>query len=158
MSVSQRGFAVAWTRRGVASVSLCAAVLSFAPAPLAAEVAGPPAPRVVGARSTSEIDVRERARQGHWKLDAALAATGQLADLVSTEVALRRPGTQEGNPLVASRGVRIPVKLAVAAGTTAACRHLRQRGKHTQARLLAIASFVVGAAATVHNSRVATQR
>lgn len=158
MFVSQRGPAAAWTRRGVASVSLCAAAFCLAPGPLAAEVAGPPAPRIAGASSTRGVDARERARQGHWKLDAAFAGTGQLADLVSTEFALTRPGTQEGNPLVASRAVRIPVKLAVAAGTTVACRALRQRGKHTQARLLAIASFAVGAAAAVHNSRVATPR
>lgn len=118
-------------------------------------IAGPPA--LPDRLSASEPDARERARRAQWKLDAVIATSGQVADLVSTEIALARPGTREANPIVASRSLRVPLKLGVAAGTALACRQLRLRGKHTQARLLALASFAVGAAAVVHNTQVATR-
>lgn len=131
---------------------------SVLPQPAAAaarvEIAGPPV-----ALLRSRLSLREtpspQMRLGAWRTDAAIATAGQLADLVSTEIALSRPGTREGNPLVASRTVRIPAKLAVAATTSLACYELRKHGRHGTARALSIASFLVGAAAAIHNARVA---
>jgi hypothetical protein len=124
-----------------------------APAAALGELAGPPAFLLRSRLSLSEMP-STRMRLGAWRADTAIATAGQLADLVSTEVALSRSGTREANPLIANRGVRIPAKLAVAATTSLACYELRKRGRNGTARALAIASFVVGAAAAIHNARV----
>lgn len=106
----------------------------------------PPAERTVAADTSAS----ERAAA---RLDLALVATGQLADVVSTELALSRPGFRESNPLVRERAIRIGLKAGVVAGLSVACHELRKRNKPGHARLLAIVGFSVGAAAAVHNVR-----
>jgi hypothetical protein len=120
----------------------------------ASATSGPPmplAPRVV----PSPFAAREW--RGAWALDASLFGAGQLADLVSTEYALTRPALREGNPLLGSRGVRIPAKLAVAALGAWATHRIRKRGHHGRARALAVVGFAIGAGFAVHNVRMARQ-
>jgi hypothetical protein len=136
-----------------AAESSAEAVQSFEGVPAATPArppAGPPAPmqRSVVVRGPASDRLRA------WRGDAALVTAGQLADIVSTEIALARPGAREANPLLANRGVRIPAKLAMAGGISLGCYALRRHGRHGTARALSIASFVVGAAAAVHNARV----
>ena len=117
----------------------------------AVELAGPPVPSPRPSASPAAASPR----LGAWRTDAVLVTAGQVADLVSTEIALSRPGTREGNALLGSRAVRIPAKLGVAAATSLACYELRRSDHHGTARALSIVSLAVGAAAAVHNLRVA---
>jgi hypothetical protein len=113
-------------------------------------LAGPPAPilKRPGHRR-QEVDLGR-----DTVIDTTLVGVGQLADVVSTEIALSHSGLREVNPLVARRAVRIPLKAGVAAGLAIACHELRKRDMRGRARMLAVLGFAVGAAATVHNVRM----
>jgi hypothetical protein len=93
-------------------------------------------------------------RRGESKLDAALVALGQSADVLTTEIALSRAHLREGNPLLRQRVLRIGLKAAVAAGSVVLCGELRRRGQPGKARIVAVAGFAIGAAAAVHNVRM----
>ncbi len=157
---------VVWPRR---ARGLVAVAVLFASSPLYAAVAGPPAPatavneeRLSASASTAATTRSPRTRADGtlrgWGLDATLVGVGQIGDIVSTELALRRPGTREANPLLGNRAVRVSAKLALASGAAYACRELRQHGRTHQARLLAITVFAVGAIAAAHNVSIAVGR
>jgi hypothetical protein len=149
---------LAESRAVVASASVdpggTAEPLTADPAPPGASgrlpLAGPPAPPQ---RTSVLLSDGDRARRPS-RLDATLVGAGQVADIVTTELALARPGLREGNPLVRERAVRIGLKTGVTLGLTLACNKLRQRAKPRHARLLAVLGFSVGAAAAVHNVRM----
>jgi hypothetical protein len=128
-----------------------------AAAPESAErgtLAGPPMP--VGARVVTAPRPAPDWR-GAWAFDSALVASGQLADLASTEYALTRETLREANPLLGRRAVRIPAKLAVAAFGSWATHRLRKQGHHGRARALSIVAFAIGAGMAVHNVRLARE-
>jgi hypothetical protein len=116
------------------------------PPPGTPGIAGPPPPWRPHA-GTGQLG------RGGAGSDTTLLVLGQAADLLTTEVALARPGTSEGNPLLRPRAVRLAVKAGVVAGAIVACRELRRRNRPRHARAVALVGLAVGAAAAVHNVR-----
>ncbi len=144
--------------------ALAVVLLTWA-APVRAETVGPPLPSTMSeARSSAAATpgyreaARDEVRLHGWRTDAALVSLGQIGDAVSTELALRHAGTQEWNPLLQNRSVRISAKLAIATAGSLACRELRKHGKPGHARGLSILIFAVGAAAAVHNMTIVGAR
>ena len=123
--------------RALAIITLAAFVT-----PAYAEM-GPPAPQ----RETTPQNVRV----SPWGWQEGLIIGASLADLASTEYALRIPGLEEGNPLLGSRGVRVPVKLLYTGVTLWAYRALEKHGQHGWARFLLVWSIALWAGAAAWN-------
>ena len=83
-------------------------------------------------------------------LDAGVVAAG-VADVVTTERALRHPGLREGNPLMQSPEVRIGAKTLVMAGVLAGTHVLEKRGKKGTARAVKIVVIALWGGAAVNN-------
>ncbi len=83
----------------------------------------------------------------------ALVFVATAADLISTEYALSRLGAraEEGNPLMARRGVRIGTNFAMAAGIIWASRSLKARGHDRLGALALWAPIVVKSSVTGWN-------
>ena len=123
--------------RALAIITLAAFVT-----PAYAEM-GPPAPQ----RETTPQNVRV----SPWGWQEGLIIGASLADLASTEYALRTPGLEEGNPLLSSRGVRFAVKAAATGAVLWLHRSLEKRGRHGWARFLLVWSVALWAGAAAWN-------
>jgi hypothetical protein len=76
-----------------------------------------------------------------------------LADLVTTDQAIRRGGS-EINPLMRSPEVRYPLKVLATAGSMALARKLYRDGHPKAGALAAVLAIGIPTAAAIHNSRV----
>ena len=86
----------------------------------------------------------------------ALFTAGAVADLISTEIALRNPNVREGNPLAQTRASRAGLKVAEVAILTAATAAIGQ--KHPRgAALFAGAVFASRLGIAAWNLRQATK-
>jgi hypothetical protein len=72
------------------------------------------------------------------------------ADLVSTELALSRPGTKEINPFGPSPPARVGLKVAGTVAVLAVSRKMNRKAS----RVLKVVAIVVWSGAAVHNLRV----
>ncbi len=79
-----------------------------------------------------------------------LVIGASAADLVTSEIALSRPGTAEANPLGGSTAARIALKVA---GTAAVLVVSRKVG-HKTSRVLKVIAFLAWSGAAVHNATV----
>ena len=86
-----------------------------------------------------------------WGWQEGLIIGASLADLASTEYALRIPGLEEGNPLLSSRGVRFAVKAAATGAVLWLYRSLEKHGRHGWARFLLVWSAALWAGAAAWN-------
>ncbi len=109
----------------------------------AGELMGPPAPQ-------TRLGPRPAPSQP-WGWQEGVIVGASLADLVSTELALRLPGAREGNPLLASRSVRMPLKLVYTGAVLWVYRALEERGQHRWARFLLAWAVTVWAGAAAWN-------
>ena len=78
-------------------------------------------------------------------------AGASAADLATTEMALRRPGLAEANPMMREPATRAILKVGSAALVIVACRELKQRKHGRAAKVLAFAATAVWAGAAVNN-------
>lgn len=109
----------------------------------AGDFVGPPAPDRVRTK-TDSVNVR-------WGWQEGLIIGASLADLATTELALRTPGAVEGNPLVVSRAVRVPLKLAYTGVVLWLYRSLERRGQHGWAKVVLVWSVAIWTGAAVWN-------
>ena len=85
-----------------------------------------------------------------WQEGAIIGAS--LADLATTELALRGvPGAVEGNPLMVSTSVRVPLKLAYTGAVLWLYRTLEKRGQHRWARFVLVWAVAVWGGAAARN-------
>jgi len=86
--------------------------------------------------------------------DAALGALliAGSADLVTTEVGLRRGGYVEANPLMSRPEFRITVKAASTAAVIGVSRHLEKKGRRKAARIVLWTGAAVWAGAAGWNA------
>ncbi len=77
----------------------------------------------------------------------SLVIGASAADLVTSEIALSRPGTTEANPLGPSTAARVAMKVA----GTAAILVVSHKVNHKAARVLKVVAFLAWSGAAVHN-------
>ncbi len=109
----------------------------------AGELMGPPAPQ-------TRLELRPAPPQS-WGWQEGVIVGASLADLASPELALHRHGALEGNPLMASRSIRVPLKLAYTGAVLWVYRTLEERGQHRWARFLLVWAGAVWAGAAAWN-------
>jgi hypothetical protein len=85
-------------------------------------------------------------------LIAAIPAAN-LADLITTEQALGRGGTREGNPIMGSRGGRITLKALASGGGMIATKKLWESGHKKAAVTAGLVSLAVPMSAAIWNSK-----
>jgi hypothetical protein len=79
-----------------------------------------------------------------------LVIGASAADLVTSEIALSRPGTAEANPLGPSTAARVALKVA----GTAAILAVSRKVNHKTGRILKVVAFLAWSGAAVHNMTV----
>ena len=129
--------------RALAIITLAAFVT-----PAYAEM-GPPAPQGWEQEAPA-------APSAAWGWQEGLIIGASLADLASTEYALRIPGLEEGNPLLSSREVRFAVKAAATGAVLWLYRSLEKRGRHGWARTVLIWTVALWAGAAAWNMSLAS--
>lgn len=82
-----------------------------------------------------------------------LVVTSGVADLVTTEVALRRPGVVEGNPAMREPAARVALKGAAVAGVLGMTRHLEKHGHRRASKVFRILTVVGWSGVALHNVR-----
>jgi hypothetical protein len=73
------------------------------------------------------------------------------ADLVTTELALRRPGLREANPMLSQPIPRYGLKLLGTAAALGVRHELQRRGKHEAAKWFGIGVVILFAGAATNN-------
>ena len=119
--------------------------LSFSLLPIsgAEDLMGPPPP-------AHRLEIQEAQRQPWgWQEGAIIGAS--VADLATTEYALRLPGAQEANPLMINRGLRYGLKLAYTGAVVWLYRTLEDKGQHRWAKLVLVWSIALWAGAATWN-------
>lgn len=120
------------------------AILALLASTVSAEQMGPPAPAKAWA-----LEAPEASQPWGWQEGLIIGAS--VADLASTEYALRTPGAREGNPLLVSRSVRLPLKLAYTGVVVWLYRTLERRGQHGWAKTVLVWSVALWAGAAGWN-------
>lgn len=108
---------------------------------------------VVLVSTPSAADEKPKKSRLYNALGYALVGTA-ASDLVSTELALREPGTREANPLMATNTeTRVAVKASVTALVFLASNHAHAKGHDKAALWLRIAVVAGYGYVTAHNLR-----
>ena len=82
----------------------------------------------------------------------ALVVTSAVADLGTTEWALRQPGLREGNPLMSEPAIRYAGKAVGTAAVLGGSRYLERHGHRGWSRAVRIGAVVVWGGLAVHNA------
>ena len=130
--------------RALAIITLAAFVT-----PAYAEMGPPPPPG--WERETTP----ETVRVSPWGWQEGLIIGSALADLASTEYALRLPGAYEANPLMGSGGVRVAVKAVATGAVLWLYRSLEKHEHRGWARFILVWSVALWAGAAAWNVSLA---
>lgn len=90
-----------------------------------------------------------------WEKVAPIA--GQMADAITTQNALKHPGTVEGNPvmrsLVGKPGLFLAVKLGAGLGMAAGVKLLQDKGHRKAAKVASVVATILGVGPALNNLR-----
>jgi hypothetical protein len=91
-------------------------------------------------------------------LSSALLVVSAGADIVTTELALSRPGFAERNPAMQSRAVRVLSKAAAAGVTEAIARHFEHTGHKRAAKITRWTAIGLWGGAAIWNAAQMSRR